>query len=191
MVAPDVPDYSLVVRLGACGRGPAVHTDALASDSANREALFETAVNTLSLMLGHVRAVPAHGPGARAATHDLSLRQKRMVLGVCRCVHEQYGDCHLGLRRLALEADVSVSHLCALFTHGVGIPFRSYLRLWRLHKARAWLLEDRLEIKEIAFRAGFSDPNRLRLEFKADTGMAPRVWRETCRCTPASWTAAP
>lgn len=78
----------------------------------------------------------------------------------------------------AAAQSVSVAYLCTLFTRGVGVPFRSYLQVWRLHQVKSWLLEDRLSIKEIASRAGYNGANRLRLAFKSATGLSPRGWRE-------------
>ena len=108
----------------------------------------------------------------------MSAHQKRLVRHVCRAVHARCEDAHLRLGLFAAENAVSVAYLCTLFTHAVGVPFRSYLQAWRMLKVREWLSEDRLSIKEIAANAGFNDPNRLRLAFKAMTGLPPREWRE-------------
>lgn len=88
-------------------------------------------------------------------------------------------DGHLSLRTIAQEHALTVSHLCTLFSHALGVPFRTYLKNWRLHKARALLRDESLSIKEIAYRVGYNDPNRLRLEFKDVTGHSPRAWRES------------
>jgi transcriptional regulator GlxA family with amidase domain len=69
-------------------------------------------------------------------------------------------------------------HLCTTFSRAVGVPFRSYLNAWRLHKARELLVEGRLSIKEVAGQTGYGDANRLRLDFKDAYGLAPRPWRE-------------
>lgn len=139
---------------------------------------FELAVDLLTVMAGHAREVGACEVPGRPDADRLTARQKRLVRELCGAVHARGEELDLRLGDFAAENSVSVAYLCTLFARGVGVPFRSYLQAWRLHKVRNWLLEDRLTIKEIAARAGYSEPNRLRLAFKGATGLSPRVWRE-------------
>lgn len=153
-----------------------------AGDSAPFERLadddFDVAVNLLTVMAGSARCVARAPLSTCKPTNKLTAHQKSMVRHMCRAIHTRCSDAQLKLGRLAAENVISVAYLCTLFSRAVGVPFRSYLQAWRLHKVREWLSEDRLSIKEIALHAGFNDPNRLRLAFKSATGLAPREWRE-------------
>ena len=139
---------------------------------------FDLAVNLLTVMAGSVQRAVKAAQDDRQATKRLTAHQKRLVLRLCHAVHTRCEDANLRLGQFAAENTVSVAYMCTLFTRAVGVPFRSYLQAWRMLKVREWLSEDRLSIKEIATRTGFNDPNRLRLAFKASTGLAPREWRE-------------
>lgn len=152
---------------------------------------FDLAVNLLAVMAGSTGHAEDGVSGTRVNGKRLTAHQKSLVRHVCRAVHARFEDAHLRLGSFATEHAISVAYLCTLFTRAVGVPFRSYLQSWRMLKVREWLSEDQLSIKEIAVRAGFNDPNRLRLAFKAATGLPPREWRErhlsgcglTNRCT--------
>ncbi len=167
-----VPDG--VCKLGSAGlpAGAPESAQRLADDD------FEVAVDLLTVMSGSLRHVAGDDSDVRHTTKRLTEHQKWLVRHVCRAVHARCEDTHLRLGLFAVENAVSVAYLCTLFTQGVGVSFRSYLQAWRMYKVRAWLSEGRLSIKEIASRAGYSDPNRLRLAFKAATGLPPREWRE-------------
>ena len=59
----------------------------------------------------------------------------------------------------------------------MGIKLQRYLAEARLNKARDLLSNIDLKIKEIAFEAGFSDPNYFCRTFKKKTGVSPTNWR--------------
>ena len=139
---------------------------------------FELAVNLLAVMSGSVRRVAGQPSPARQEAKRLNERQKGLVRQVCQAVHTRCPGAGLRLGPLAAESAVSVAYLCTLFAKAVGVPFREYLQASRMLDVRGWLAEGQLSVKEIAARAGYNDPNRLRLAFKAATGLALRAWRE-------------
>jgi AraC-like DNA-binding protein len=157
----------------ACDRAAAAGETVPASVS---DEAFDTAVLLLAAMA--CRALPDGTHPAPSRLPAPSVTQTDQVCQVCRRVHERYADHRLRLRSLAEEIGVGLVHLCTTFSRAVGVPFRSYLNAWRLHKARELLVEGRLSIKEVAGQTGYGDANRLRLDFKDAYGLAPRPWRE-------------
>ncbi len=138
---------------------------------------FDLAVHLLTAMADSIRHVRTEAVLERQSKR-LTAHQKCLVRYLCQAVHTRYADANMHLAPFAAEYAVSVAYLSTLFSRAVGIPFRSYLQAWRLRKVREGLAQDRLSIKEIASRTGYNDPNRLRLAFKAATGLSPHEWRE-------------
>jgi AraC-like DNA-binding protein len=164
-------------HLQPCSDSLACGDTALCEHHANGD--FYLAVDLLTIMADSAQCAGVLLPSSvRQASKRLTAHQRLLVRHVCRAVHARCEDVSLRLGAFAAENAVSVAYLCTLFTQAVGVPFRSYLQAWRMAKVRRWLSESRLSIKEIAVRVGYNDPNRLRLAFKAATGLPPREWRE-------------
>ena len=74
---------------------------------------------------------------------------------------------------LASEAGMSRSAFSARFTELVGQPAAQYLTQWRLHLARAQLLETRESVAAVARRAGYQSEAAFGRAFKQFFGMPP------------------
>lgn len=74
---------------------------------------------------------------------------------------------------LAREAGMSRSAFAARFTELVGQPAAQYLAQWRLHLARAQLLESRDSVAVVARRAGYQSEAAFGRAFKQFFGMPP------------------
>jgi transcriptional regulator GlxA family with amidase domain len=74
---------------------------------------------------------------------------------------------------LAREAGMSRSAFSARFTELVGQPAAQYLSQWRLHLARAQLLESRESVGSVARRAGYQSEAAFGRAFKQFFGVAP------------------
>ena len=74
---------------------------------------------------------------------------------------------------LASEAGMSRSAFSARFTELVGQPAAQYLAQWRLHLARAQLLESRESVGVVARRAGYQSEAAFGRAFKQFFGMPP------------------
>jgi len=81
------------------------------------------------------------------------------------------------LNELASLSGISRTYFSYLFKEVMGIKLQRYLVEARLNKARDLLSNIDLKIKEIAFEAGFSDPNYFCRTFKKNTGLSPTDWR--------------
>ena len=83
------------------------------------------------------------------------------------------------LQQYARELGMNAAYLSDLFSHAVGIPFKTYLTELRLEKASELLGDPAKTSSEVAYAVGYASENRFRLAFKKATGLCPRLWRET------------
>jgi AraC family transcriptional regulator len=83
----------------------------------------------------------------------------------------------LSLERIAEMAEISASHLNALFRQSVGVSVHQYLIQRRLERAKALLKQDGLSITEIALATGFAHPSHLARHMRRATGMTTRAIR--------------
>ena len=59
-----------------------------------------------------------------------------------------------------------------------GITFEALLDGVRRRLARCFLRDEKLSVKETAYRLGFADPAAFSRAFKRWTGSSPRTWRD-------------
>jgi AraC-like DNA-binding protein len=111
-------------------------------------------------------------PGA-AAPHA-----EQVVHRLLACVEKDYAK-PITLQQWADKLGMNAAYLSALFSQAVGTPFRSYLAVFRLTKAKELLMDLAKTVSEVAFAVGYASENRFRLAFKQATGLSPKSWRET------------
>nr|WP_074773535.1 acetamidase/formamidase family protein [Paraburkholderia fungorum] len=115
---------------------------------------------------------------------DESLRaltpaQSAIFVRVCRQIDSRLGASDLSLATIAREERVSVRYLQKLF-ETVGQNFSSYIRLRRLERCRAELVDplyEKMSISNICFRWGFNDPAHFSRAFREQYQMTPRAFR--------------
>lgn len=90
----------------------------------------------------------------------------------------------ISLGEFAARAGMNLSYLSHLFSTNMGLSFRTYLKQLRLDRARGLLADPFQRISDVAYAVGYTDPNRFRLDFKNQTGMAPSQWRERFAAAP-------
>lgn len=91
-------------------------------------------------------------------------------------VEEHFRE-EIGLASLAETFRVTASHLSRAFKRETGETFLRYLTRRRVEKAEELLADPSLQISEIAYRCGFSDPARFTEVFKEFRGLTPRERR--------------
>lgn len=82
----------------------------------------------------------------------------------------------LQLSSVAHYAQVSTGYLSRLFTEHMHTSFSDYLNRVRVSAAEALLAAGDLSIKEVAYAAGYRDPNYFSRIFKKITGVSPSVF---------------
>ncbi|WP_338018412.1 response regulator [Lederbergia galactosidilytica] len=94
---------------------------------------------------------------------------------------KDYIDCYyhksISLEEVAEQIGLSSYYLSKLFKEQYQVTFIEYLTQVRLEKAKNFLLEGTLPLKEIALTIGYKDPNYFSRVFKKETGLSPREYR--------------
>lgn len=80
---------------------------------------------------------------------------------------------------LATACGFSERYFAKLFREQTGCSVMHYIKSVQIAKAKAYLLETDLPLKEIAFRLGFSTPANFSSAFMAATGSTPGQFRNT------------
>jgi AraC-like DNA-binding protein len=88
------------------------------------------------------------------------------------------------LQTLANDLGRNGAYLSTLFSHAIGIPFKTYLTELRLQNAKELLGDSAKTASEVALAVGYSSEERFRSAFKKATGLSPKTWRETMQVTP-------
>lgn len=78
---------------------------------------------------------------------------------------------------IATLCGLSERYLAKLFRAETNQPLGQYLRCAQIVKARAYLMETELSLKEVSYRLGFSTPANFSIAFRAATGETPGQFR--------------
>ena len=81
------------------------------------------------------------------------------------------------LGELASFTGLSRTYFSPVFREVVGMGLQDYLICARIDKAKELLSDINLTIKQIAYEAGFKDPDHFSRTFKKKTGTTPTDWR--------------
>jgi two-component system response regulator YesN len=89
---------------------------------------------------------------------------------------DEHFDRPLQLSDAAEAACVSPAYLSRLFSDHMDSTFVGYLTVLRMEKAEKLVREHRLNIKEVAFRVGYQDPNYFSKIFRKVVGISPSLY---------------
>jgi AraC family transcriptional regulator len=70
------------------------------------------------------------------------------------------------------------SYMSDLFSSAEGISIEQYFIRLRIEKVKELLVYDELSLSEIAYRTGFSSVHHLSAQFKKQTGLTPKFFRQ-------------
>lgn len=151
----------------------------LASIAESIETLSVTHLRPLELALAEfmVASLSAHQLDENIGA--LTTSQAAIFARVCRGIDAQLGDSNLSVASLAKQEGVSPRYLQKLF-EAVGQSFSTYLRIRRLERCRAELIDPlymKMSISNICFRWGFNDPAHFSRAFREQYHTSPRAFR--------------
>lgn len=92
-------------------------------------------------------------------------------------VHEFYNQ-GITLDEIAAKLNVTPEYLGTQFHKEMGINFSSYIKNFRIKKAKELLIGTHLKLYEIADKAGYGDPKYFSQVFKETTGFLPTDYRK-------------
>ena len=83
----------------------------------------------------------------------------------------------LSMKNAARAMNYSDAYFCKLFKQCFQVNFSTYLNEFRIQKAQALIENPRINIKDVGFACGYSDPNYFSRVFKRITGETPSEYR--------------
>ena len=95
-------------------------------------------------------------------------------------IHEFYSQ-GITLEEIAGKINVTPEYLSAQFHSETGINFSTYLKKYRIQKAKELLIGTDLKLYVVSQKAGYSDPKYFCRVFKEITGQSPSDYRKTNR----------
>jgi AraC-like DNA-binding protein len=108
---------------------------------------------------------------------------EQIVHRLLECIEQNYGK-PITLQHCAGKLGMNAAYLSDLFSHAVGVPFKTHLTELRMEKARALFDDPAKTASEVAYAVGYASENRFRIAFKKATGLSPKLWRETMQMNP-------
>lgn len=109
-------------------------------------------------------------------TGDLNL-QSRTVNEVVKYIRENYNR-DLTVKILAEHVFLTPTYLSYLFKRMTGQTISEYITGTRIEKSKAYLVNKRLKLFEVAKCVGYSDPNYYAKTFKRMIGLNPSEYRD-------------
>lgn len=97
-----------------------------------------------------------------------------------RLIAERYSE-KLSIRQLASVCTMTAVTFARRFKQENGMTVASYLRAYRLGRARDLLSQTNMAIKEVGISVGFEDIAYFCRTFKRSQNMTPRAYRQFCR----------
>jgi YesN/AraC family two-component response regulator len=107
-------------------------------------------------------------------------RPELIVHELLACIEQDYAR-PVTLQQCASRLRMNAAYLSALFSRAVGVPFKTYLTVLRMEKAKELLGDAKHTVSEVARAVGYANENRFRGAFRKATGLAPRIWRAALR----------
>ena len=120
--------------------------------------------------------------GAMTASNRFDIAGASNFHRICHTIETQLGDGDLSLQGIADTLHVSARYIQKLFQQA-GLSFSLHVHQRRLAKCRADLADPALRtqtISDICFRWGFNDAAHFSRSFRADFGLTPRAFRQSC-----------
>lgn len=120
-------------------------------------------------LLRHVRVLTGDSENV-----SLAVRKARSM------IHEFYGE-GITLTEIADRLNLTQEYLGAQFHRELGENFSTYIRNYRLAKAKELLIGTQLKQYEISEKVGYADSKYFARVFKECVGMSPAEYRKSHR----------
>jgi CheY-like chemotaxis protein len=121
-----------------------------------------------------------HIGNALERQHTLGRATQQLVRQATACIHVRYAEA-LTRDDIARQVGISPDYLTDCFHQELGITPMTYLRRYRILRARALLEATDLPIIQVAMQTGFSDGTYFTRTFQREAGMSPRAYRRSRR----------
>ena len=95
-------------------------------------------------------------------------------------IHEFYRT-GITLEEIGNRLNMTPEYLGTLFHRETGTTFSSYVKTYRISKAKELLVGTNLKLYEVAEKVGYSDPKYFSRVFKEITGQLPVEYRRNVK----------
>lgn len=102
------------------------------------------------------------------------------VKRACGMIQEFYQS-GITLDEIAEKLNITPEYLGTQFHREMGVTYSTYIKDFRMNKAKEMLIGTQLKLYEIAEQLGYSDPKYFSRVFKESTGQLPGEYRNTHR----------
>jgi len=144
----------------------------------NKEELFVRLEKLLELRRKlQQRYARAADPLTRLSPEGPSL-DERFLEKIRQIIDKKIDDADLDINYLCQKVHLSSTQLYRKMKALTGEPPMSFIRKLRLHKAKALLQTTDLNVSEIAYQLGFTDPHYFSRAFKKEFGESPSASRK-------------
>jgi len=126
----------------------------------------------LRLLSLEVAETVSSGKKETVDVSDLTVKRAQSI------IHEYYNT-GITLDEIASKLNITPEYLGTKFRTETGVTFSTYMKDYRMAKAKEILLGTNLKLYEIADRVGYNDPKYFSRVFKEATGMLPAEYRKT------------
>ena len=135
--------------------------------------IFET---DLSILLRVLNEDIYSAPSQRGANRAAGRTRHWAVSAAMREIKSRGGNVGLTLARTRSRLAVSPEHLGRMFRKHAGVPYRSYLRAFRIFRA-AVLIDSGMPTSKVAEELGYKDVHEFRRDFLNAMGRSPLEYR--------------
>ena len=95
-------------------------------------------------------------------------------------IHEFYQS-GITLNEIADKLNITPEYLGSQFHKEVGVNFSTYIRDFRISKAKELLIGTQLKLYKIAEQVGYTDPKYFSRVFRECTGQLPEEYRKSLK----------
>ena len=153
-----------------------IMVSAYAEFSYARKALVQGALDFLvkPFVIEDIENVLQRASAVQARDHYIEEFDVRhpMVTRTLKIIESQYQS-HITLESISGQLQITPEYLSYLFKRDTDVNFVSYLRNYRVEKAKQLIQESDMRIYEIAAAVGFSDAKYFCRVFRSVTGQSP------------------
>ncbi len=103
---------------------------------------------------------------------DLTIKRVQSLI-------QEFYQSGITLDEIAAKLNMTPEYLGTRFHKEVGVTFSTYIKNYRMSKAKGMLIGTSMKLYEIAAKTGYSDPKYFSRVFKEATGQLPAEYRKT------------
>lgn len=103
---------------------------------------------------------------------------RNVVKRVCTYINENYNKSTISTASIAQHFFLNEAYLSRIFKEQTGLTITRYIYDIRMQKARLLLLSRKLNVQEVAYSVGFSDPLYFSKQFKKYSHLSPSKYKQ-------------